>query len=75
MIRFTTPAIQVIHCGRICLRREKISLSTVFAGQAVEIKEVEEGIWLVSFMEYDLGYIDPGEKTLQPLETPFGPKV
>ena len=39
------------------------------------IKEVEEGIWLVSFMEYDLGYIDLEEKTLQPLDNPFGPKV
>jgi hypothetical protein len=27
-------------------------------GQAVGIKEVDEGIWLVSFMDYDLGYID-----------------
>jgi hypothetical protein len=47
----------------------------VFAGQAVGIKEVEEGIWLVSFMEYDLGYIDLEGKTLQPLDNPFGPKV
>ena len=31
----------------------------------------EEGIWLVSFMEYDLGYIDLEEKTLQPLNNPF----
>jgi len=26
-------------------------------------------------MEYDLGYIDLEEKTLQPLQNPFGPKV
>ena len=39
------------------------------------IKEVEEGIWLVSFMDYDLGYIDLEEKTLQPLDNPFGPRV
>jgi hypothetical protein len=26
-------------------------------------------------MNYDLGYIDLEEKTLQPLENPFGPKV
>jgi hypothetical protein len=45
------------------------------AGQALGIKEVEEGIWLVSFMDYDLGYIDLEEKTLQPLDNPFGPKV
>jgi hypothetical protein len=49
--------------------------STVFAGQAVGVKEVDHGIWLVSFMDYDLGYIDLEEKTLQPLQNPFGPKV
>jgi hypothetical protein len=54
---------------------QKINLSTVFAGQAVGIKEVEEGIWLVSFMDYDPGYIDLEEKTVQPLDNPFGPKV
>jgi hypothetical protein len=30
---------------------------------------------LGSFMNYDLGYIDLEEKTLQPLNNPFGPKV
>jgi hypothetical protein len=54
---------------------KKINLSTVFAGQAIGIKEVEEGIWLVSFMNYDLGYFDLEEKTLLPLENPFGPNV
>ena len=72
---FHDRVIQVTNCGRICLHRKKINLSTVFAGQALGIKEVEEGIWLVSFMEYDLGYIDLEEKTLQPLDNPFGPKV
>ena len=37
------------------------------------IKEVDDGIWLVSFMDYDLGYIDLEEKTLQPLK-PFWPE-
>ena len=72
---FHDKTICVTCCGRICLHRKKINLSTVFAGQAVGIKEVEEGIWLVSFMNYDLGYVDLEEKTLQPLENPFGPKV
>jgi hypothetical protein len=63
------------ECSVICLHRKQINFSTVFAGQAVGIKEVEEGIWLVSFMDYDLGYIDLEEKTLQALENPFGPKV
>jgi hypothetical protein len=56
------------------LHRKKINLSTVFAGQAVGIKEVEEGIWLVSSMEHDLGYIDLEEKTLLPLKTLLAPK-
>jgi transposase InsO family protein len=38
-----------------------------------EIKEVDEGIWLASFMHYDLGYIDLEQKTLQPIDNPFGP--
>jgi hypothetical protein len=63
------------YCGRICIFKNKINLSTSLAGQAVGIKEVDDAIWLVSFMDYDLGYINLEEKTLQPLENPFGPKV
>jgi hypothetical protein len=36
------------------------------------LKEVDDGIWLVSFMQYDLGYFDLEQKTLQPLDNPFG---
>jgi transposase InsO family protein len=72
---FHDNTVYVTLCGRICLHRKKINLSTVFAGQAVGLKEVEEGTWLVSFMDYDLGYIDLEEKTLQPLDSPLGPKV
>jgi len=41
----------------------------------VGVKEVDNGIWLVSFMEQYLGYIDLEVRTLQPLDNPFGPKV
>ena len=54
---------------------QKINFSTVFAGQAVGIKEVHDDIWLVSFMDYDLGYFDLETRVLEPLENPFGPKV
>jgi len=64
----------VTSCGRLCLYRKKINLSKSLAGQAVGIKEVDHGIWLVIFMDYDLGYIDLEEKTLQPLDNPFGLK-
>jgi transposase InsO family protein len=71
---FHDRTVMVTSCGRLCLYHKKINLSLSLAGQAVGVKEVESGIWLVSFMDYDLGYIDLEEKTLQPLENPFGPK-
>ncbi|MGY4625425.1 hypothetical protein ACVWY3_003181 [Bradyrhizobium sp. USDA 4486] len=64
----------VTACGRLCLHRKRINISIVLAGQKLGIKEVDEGIWLVSFMHYDLGYFDLEQKTLQPLDNPFGPK-
>jgi transposase InsO family protein len=65
----------VTACGRLCLHRKKINISLVLAGQRLGIKEVDEGIWLVSFMHYDLGYIDLEQRTLQPTDNPFGPGV
>jgi len=52
-----------------------INFSQVCAGPAVGIKEVHDDIWLVSFMDYDLGYFDLDTRVLEPLENPFGPKV
>ena len=65
----------VTTCGRICLNRRKINLSQVFAGQKIGIKQVDDRIWLVSFMQYDLGYFDDETCRLEPLQNPFGPKV
>jgi transposase InsO family protein len=67
--------ILVTACGRICMHRKKINISTVLAGQNLGIKEVDDGIWLVSFIHYDLGYIDLEQRTLQPLDNPFGPRL
>ncbi len=44
----------------------------VMAGQKLGLKEVDDGIWLVTFMTYDLGYIDLEQKTLQTIDNPFG---
>jgi transposase InsO family protein len=65
----------VTCCGRICMHRKKINISTVLAGQRLGIKEVDDGIWLVSFMHYDLGYIDLEQRTLQTLDNPFGARL
>jgi len=32
-------------------------------------------IWLVTFMQYDLGYFDDETCRLEPIENPFGPKL
>ena len=37
-------------------------------------KEVHDDIWLVSFMDYDLGYFDLETRVLEPLENPFRSK-
>lgn len=67
--------VTVTTCGRICFNRQKINLSQVFAGQNVAIKQVSDEIWLVTFMDYDLGYFDDETGRLEPVENPFGPKV
>ncbi len=54
---------------------KKINISTVMAGQSLGIKEVDESIWIVSFMHYDSGYIDLEQRTLQTINTPFGTRV
>jgi transposase InsO family protein len=65
----------VTACGRICMMRKKINVSTALAGHKLGIKEVDDGIWLVSFMHYDLGYIDLEQKTLQTIDNPFGTRL
>ena len=67
--------ILVTACGKLCLHRKKINISTVLAGQRLGIKEVDDGIWLASFMHYDLGYFDLEQRTLQTLDNPFGPRL
>ena len=72
---FHDRTITITHCGRICIRGHKVNLSQVFSGQDVGIKEVEDGVWLVTFMDYDLGYFDEETEKLEPLEYPFAPKI
>ena len=65
----------VTRCGRMCWKRRKISFSTVFAGQNVGVRQVSDRIWLVSFMDYDLGYFDDETCRVEPIENPFSPTV
>ena len=67
--------VTVTNCGRVCFGRRKINLSTVFAGQNVGVKQVDERIVLVTFMHYDLGFFDDETCRLEPAENPFQAKV
>jgi putative transposase len=72
---FHDKIITVTRCGRICFKGQKVNLSSVFAGQNVGIKEVADRIWLVSFMQYDLGFFDHETCRLESVENPFRAKV
>ena len=72
---FHDRTITVTCCGRICFGKRKINLSTVFAGQNVGIQEVSDKVWLVSFMQYDLGFFDQETGWITSTENPFGAKV
>ena len=66
--------VRVTSCGRICIGKGKINLSRAFACQMVGIREVADKIWLVSFMDYDLGFFDEDECRVEPTQNPFIPK-
>ena len=72
---FHDRTVTITHCGRICIGKIKIHLSHVFAGQDVGLVEENDGIWLVTFMDYDLGYFDETSKRFEPLPYPFAPKI
>lgn len=72
---FHDRCVIVTRCGRVCYNSRKIHLSTVFAGQKVGVRQVEEQLWLVSFMHYDLGYFDDETCRLEPINNPFAAKV
>jgi putative transposase len=66
--------VRVTRCRRICIGKGKINLSKVFAGQIVGIREVDDQIWLVSFLDYDLGFFDKDEGRVEPAPNPFAPE-
>jgi putative transposase len=70
---FHDRTVRVTRCGRICLGRRKINLSNVFAGQLVGIREVDDRIWLVSFLGFDIGFFDHQEGRVEPAPNPFAP--
>lgn len=60
---------------RICTGSLKINLSQAFAGQKVGVKQVADRVWLVSFMQYDLGYFDDETCRIESATNPFAAKL
>ena len=72
---FHDATFAVTTAGSIFFHGRKINLSHVLAGQNVCVTQVGERLWLVTFMQYDLGYFDDEVGRLEPIANPFGPKV
>jgi hypothetical protein len=43
-------------------------------GKIVGIREVGDRIWLVSFLDFDLGFFDREERRIEPAPNPFVPE-
>ena len=71
---FHDRAVRVTRCGRICFDKRKINLSTAFAGHTIGVTEVADQIWMVSFMQYDLGFFDKDTGRVEPARNPFTPE-
>ena len=65
-------SLMITNCGRVCLDKQKIHISKALANQPVGLKEVDEGIWQVDFMDYTLGFFDKASDKFTPCRDPFG---
>ena len=74
-VRFTIGPRSSPPAGASCYEKRKVHLSTVFACQRVGVSQVGEHLWLVGFMDYDLGYFDDETCRLEPIENPFWRKL
>lgn len=55
------------NCGQIHLQRGKMfTLSKVFFGHPVALTEVEERLWRIRFMKYEIGYFDEAAGMFRP---------
>jgi len=72
---FHDRTVTVTRCGRICFARQKINISQAFAGQKVGVKQISDRVWLVSFMQYDLGYFDDETCRIESAVNPFTAKL
>ena len=60
-----SPATSTVHAVRCWI---------VFERQIVGIRDADHQIWLVSFLDYDLGFFDRVEGRIEPSPNPFAPE-
>jgi putative transposase len=72
---FADKTVTITHCGRICMGKKKINVTTALGGQQVGITQTDDAVWLVSFMKYDIGYFDETSGRLEPVTNPFNPNL
>src|SRR4029450_2213821 len=71
-IRSTTATFSSPHAdGSACITSGSTS-QACWPVKGSASRKSTRGIWLASFMHDDLGYFDLEQKTLQPLDNPFG---
>lgn len=60
---------EVSSDGRIrVVRKQPFYLGSALAGERVGLREVEDGRWLISFLQYDLGYYDERARRFEHLQ-------
>jgi putative transposase len=64
--------VTVSHCGTMPIgRQRKVFLSESFGNQPVGLYAQDDGVWLVKFMDYELGFFDDESLRFTPTENPF----
>jgi transposase InsO family protein len=60
---------KVLRCGRINLgkRERRCYISTALSGQKVGLREINDELWLVTFMNLDLGHVDMKRSMFEPM--------
>ena len=61
----------VSNCGSISAQRHRVYIGVPFAGQPVGVTRIDDSIWRVRFMSYDLGFFDNENHKIQIPENPF----
>ena len=70
--RVHPPAVQH-RFVRVVRKDDELEVDVALAEQLVGIREVDDQVWQVSFLEYDLGYFDRDQDRVEPGPNPFAP--